>query len=183
MIGAYLRRRREFRARVAREASDLITFLGDYAYHEARQRMREARGRGASAEMKIWSKVAVEIAGRTGYEIGKKGAAKWPDPPPRPDPKRREIADRIVAISQGIGALSAGRADARTLHNIGVAACQILEFSGRAPVIVMAVDEVIAACVAIVPEQTQGALHAGVYPAAAAEAGRALERLKAITMQ
>lgn len=182
MLTSFLLRRRERRERVAREANDLLTFLSDHAYYEARGRARAARDRGDHDGYRLWSRVAVEIARRTGHEIGKKGAAKWPDPPPRPDPKRREIADRLVEISRGIGVLSNGRADPTTLHNIGVAARQVLDFTGRTEALERAVDEVIAACAEVEIAPTEDSLARGVYPPAVEEAGRALQRLRALVL-
>ena len=182
MLKALLRRRRERRERVAHEAKTLLTFLGEPAYWEARQRAREARGRGDQDGYVFWSKVAVEIADRTGHEIGRKGAAKWPEPPPRPDPKRREIADRLVEISRGIGALSQGRAEPTALHNIGVAARQVLDFTGRAPALEVAVEEVMAACAAVQLAPTEDNLAQGVYPPAVEAASRALQRLRGLAL-
>ena len=177
-----LTRRHEFRARVSREACDLLTWMGEAAYGEARQRMREARRRGDRQGQQLWSAVAIEIADRIGHEIGRKGAARWPDPPPRPDSRRREIADRLIEISRGIGALSAGRADATTVHNIGAAARQILDFVGRTPALEQAAADVIVACEAIVIAPTESELARGVYPPAVEDAGRALQRLRALVL-
>lgn len=176
------KRRREFRARVESEAGDLMRWLGDGAYGEARNRAREARRRGDQGEYVLWCKVAVEIAGRIGYEIGVKGADRYPPPPPRPDPKRREIADRLVEIGRGMTALSAGRAEPTTVHNIGVAARQILDFTGRSPALEAAVADVIAACEAVTLPPTREALHAGVYPPAVEAAGKALQRLRGLVL-
>ena len=182
MLRSFLRRRRERRERVAHEARTVLTFQGELAYWEARQRAREARGRSDQDGYAFWSKVAVEIADRTGHEIGKKGAAKWPEPPPRPDPKRREIADRLVEISRGIGALSNGRAQPTTLHNIGVAARQVLDFTGRTEALECAVEEVIAACAEVEIAPTEDVLAQGVYPPAVEAASRALQRLRGLAL-
>ncbi len=182
MLKAFLPRRRERRERVAHEARILLTFLGEPAYWEARQRAREARGRGEQDGYVFWSKVAVEIADRTGHEIGKEGAARWPEPPPRPDSKRREIADRLVEISRGIGVLSNGQAEPTTLHNIGVAARQVLDFTGRAPPLEVAVEEVITACAAVQLASTGDALAQGVYPPAVEAASRAVQRLRGLAL-
>ena len=182
MLRALLQRRRAFRARVQREAADLAIFLGEHAYAEARQRSREARGRGDREARRLWSKVAVEIARQTGHEIGKQGGAKWDEARPRIDTRRREIADRLVEISRGIAALSAGRGDATTLHNIGVAARQVLDLAGATPALVLAADDVIAACEAIILAPTEAELSAGLYPSAVEEASRALQRLWAAAL-
>jgi hypothetical protein len=179
MLRGFLARRREFRARVEREATDLMLWMGDGAYGAARQRMWEARGRKDRDGERLWAKVAVNIARQTGHEIG---ADRWPEPPPRVHPNRREIADRLVDIARGIADLSHGRGDAATLHNIGVSARQILDFAGRMPALVLAADDVIAACEEIALASTKEALHGGVYPPAAEEAGRALQRFRALVL-
>ena len=194
MLRAFLQRRRDFRARIDREAGELRTWLGQHAYTEARSRMREARGRGDRPDERLWAKVAVEIARREGIEIGKQGAAKWPDDeritrgeiappsPPKGYPNRREIADRLVEISRGIADLSAGRADATTLHNIGAEARQILDFTGRTPDLEQAVGELIAACEGVVIAPTVEDLARGVYPSAVEAASCALQRLKGLAL-
>lgn len=78
-----LTQRREFRARVEREASELLSSPDAHAYNEARWRMRAARSRGDRGDARLWAKVAVEVADRTGHEIGVKGADRYPPPPPR----------------------------------------------------------------------------------------------------
>lgn len=142
----------------------------------------EARGRNDREGERLWSRVAVEIASRTGHEIGKRGASAWQAPPPKVDPNRREIADRLVEISRGIAALSDGRADPTTLHNIGVAARQILDFTGRTPAIEEAVADVVAASEAVVIAPTEAELARGVYPPAVRGAEQALQRLKGLAL-
>jgi hypothetical protein len=179
MLLRFLARRRDFRARVEREATDLMLWMGDGAYAAARQRMREARGRRDRDGERLWAKVAVHIARKTGHKIG---ADRWPEPTRRVHPNRREIADRLVDIAHGIVDLSHGRNDAATLHNIGVSVRQILDFTGRMPALVLAADDVIAACEEIALESVQEALRAGVYPPAAEVAGRALQRFRGLVL-
>lgn len=84
MIRAWLQRRCELRERIRKEATDLITFLGDHAYGEARGRARAARKVGSRRLYGYYSKVAVEIAARTGRDVGVTGADRYPVPRPRP---------------------------------------------------------------------------------------------------
>lgn len=182
MLREFLRRRQQFHECVRKEAGDLQTFMGDFAYAEARNRARTARAKGDRAADMLWTKVAAEIADQIGLEVGIKGADRYPPPPPRVDPKRREIADRIVEIARGLAALSTGGAEATTLHNIGVAARQILDFAGRTPALEEAVADVIEACEHVTLPRTQEALHAGVYPPAVEEATRALRKLQRLSL-
>ena len=68
---------RSRRAAIARAAGELMTFLGDMAYDEARTRARACRRRDDRRGDRHWSKVAVEIAKRTGREIGVKVADRY----------------------------------------------------------------------------------------------------------
>ncbi|TDR89539.1 hypothetical protein [Enterovirga rhinocerotis] len=184
-IAAFFARRREFRERVAREATDLMNWMGEMAYAGARQRAREARGRQDDADARLWAKVAVEIARRTGQDIGIKGADRYPDPGPRPkEPtrNRREIAERLVDISRGIAALSAGRGDVATLHNIDVAARQVLDFTGRTYAIEKAVLDVIGACQRVQAYPTIDDLLNGRYPPVVDEAALALQKLRRLAL-
>jgi hypothetical protein len=65
-VGRYRRSRRERRDAVAREAEQLVLFLCDMAYDEARTRARSCRSKQDWAGDRFWSYVAVEIANRTG---------------------------------------------------------------------------------------------------------------------
>lgn len=69
--------RRSRRARIERETTLLITFLGEMAYNEARYRARACRTRADRDGERLWSRVAVTIARRTGYEIGVKAADRY----------------------------------------------------------------------------------------------------------
>lgn len=182
MIREFLERRQQFRERVRKEAGDLQAFMGDFAYAEARNRARTARGKGDRSGDMLWTKVAAEIAHQIGLEVGVKGADRYPPPPPRNDPKRREITERLVEIAQGLAALTAGRAESTTLHNIGVAARQILDFTGRTPELEQAVNEVVAACEHVTLPATREALHPGVNPPAVEEAWRELRRLSSLAL-
>lgn len=64
MIRRWLAKRREARERVQHDADELLTFLGDYAYREARHRARTCLVRSNIAGDRHWSRVASEIAKR-----------------------------------------------------------------------------------------------------------------------
>ena len=89
---AFLAARRERRARIDKDASDLLTFLGDMAYPEARNRARECRAKRDGAGDRHWSKVAVEITRRTGHVIARSpptATKQRRSSPPRLRPRRR----------------------------------------------------------------------------------------------
>lgn len=91
------------------------------------------------------------------------------------DGEYREVADRIVEISDGIRLLSVGRGGAATLPAIGAAVRGILHLTGATAALVLAADDVIAACEEITPEQTHPTV---VSLPAVVEAETALCRLK-----
>lgn len=182
MIRAFLARRREFRASVQREASDLVTFLSEYAYPEARHRMWEARARRDRSGNKLWSKVAVEIAGQHGHQSHGADPRTRLDRPTQLDPKRREISDRLVQIARGLGDLSAGQGDATTLHYVSVAARQLHRFAGRTPALVLAAEQMIGACRELLPEYTRGGIRRAIDPATLEEAKRLLHRLRMLAL-
>jgi hypothetical protein len=76
-IELVLSRRRSAREAVEREAAQLMMFLGDMAYNEARSRARARRNAGDRSGARLWSQVAVTIAKRSGYEIGVKTADRY----------------------------------------------------------------------------------------------------------
>ncbi len=111
----FLKARREHRERIARDAGNLLTFLGEGAYDEARGRARSCRERRDQAGFRFWSKVAVEIAKRTGHRVREKVADRYAaGPPSRAGDHRRTSVDReivsgLVDIAQGIAHLAHGR--------------------------------------------------------------------------
>lgn len=72
----WLKRRREL---IAAEADELMEAYGNGAYWKARAEAREARKRGDHARDKFLSKVCVEIAKRTDFEIGLDTATRYLD--------------------------------------------------------------------------------------------------------
>ena len=80
MLRRFLQARREARDRVQRDAKDLLTFMGEPAYFEARERARSARKKADRTEDRHWGRVAVEIARRTDHRIGEKAADRYERP-------------------------------------------------------------------------------------------------------
>jgi hypothetical protein len=183
MLRRFLVARRERQARIDRDATDLLAFLGDMAYGEARTRARTARTNRDAAGDKHWSGVAVEIAKRTGYVIGEKVTDRYEAtravPPPRPT-LPRGAAGALADIAAGIADLTHGRGHATTLHNIGASVRQVIEAGGSTAALVLAGDAVIAACedLASASVECSADLDAGRYPAPADAAGQALRTLR-----
>lgn len=67
---------RERRERVRGDAAELMLSMGEGAYAEARSRAADCRERRDMAGFRHWSRVASEIASRTGIEI-KAGRSDW----------------------------------------------------------------------------------------------------------
>jgi hypothetical protein len=70
-------RRSQMRERVRGEADSLISAMGKLAFPEARERARSAWEAGDRAGDRFWSRVAVEIAARTGREVGVMAADRY----------------------------------------------------------------------------------------------------------
>jgi hypothetical protein len=70
-------RRRARREQIRGEADSLIRAMGELAYPEARERARFCRERRDRAGDRLWSRVAVEIAARTGREVGVEAADRY----------------------------------------------------------------------------------------------------------
>lgn len=181
-LRALLTTLRTRRMRVHGDASDLLTFLGKYAYYEARERARTCRSKGDRDGDRHWSRVAVEIAGREGRVIGEKVGDRYEAERARPalPSTRREVARALTDIAQSIAELARGRADATTLHNVGVWVRQAIAAGGSTPEIVIAGGAVIAACqdLAKAAAQSSAELAAGTYPRKAELAGTALQCLR-----
>ena len=180
----FLAYQRERRARVEQDTADLLTFLGDHAYYEARTRARTCRGKRDRAGDRHWSRVAVEVAKREGRVIGEKVADRYEAnrDPPSPRPAHRDVARAFADIAEGIADLARGRADAMTLHNLGAWVRQVIDLAGSTPQVIVAGDAVIAACedLARAAPERAAALKAGIYPPPAETAGLKLRFLRKI---
>lgn len=178
----FLANRRERRARVKQDAADLLTFLGDHAYYEARSRARTCRGKRDQAGDRHWSRVAVEVASREGRVIGEKVADRYEADRASPSsrPVHRDVARALADIAEGIADLASGRSDGTTLHNTGVWVRQVIDLADSTPEVIGAGDAVIAACEELAraaPECT-AAMKTGIYPLPAERAGLQLRRLR-----
>lgn len=80
LLGRWRRARAARRAEVERRATALLAHEGSAAYYRARDRAREVRARGEHAEYMMWTRVAQEIARRTGKVIGGKAMDPWEEP-------------------------------------------------------------------------------------------------------
>lgn len=178
----FLAHRRERRARVEQDAADLLRFLGNHAYYEARTRARTCRGRRDRAGDRHWSRVAVEVARREGRVIGEKVADRYEANRDRPwsRPVHRDVARAMADIARGVADLARSRGDATTLHNVGAWVRQVMDLAGSTPEVILAGDAVIAACkdLARAAPECAAALKTGIYPPPAETAGLELRRLR-----
>jgi hypothetical protein len=69
--------RRAARAWIRHDAEVLLVGHGEQAYPEARERARRGRERLDRSDARHWTKVAVEIARRTGREVGVSTADRY----------------------------------------------------------------------------------------------------------
>lgn len=95
-------------------------------------------------------------------------------------PLDRETAFALSEISAAIADLARGRQDATTLHNVAVRIRHLVDRADGAASVGEAGRTLLGACERLVAaaEECRVALEAGLYPAAAEEAGSALRRLR-----
>lgn len=177
-----LDRWREQRERVEREATLLITFLGDMAYTAARDRARACRVNADGEGERLWSRVAVAIARRTGHEIGVKVADRYEEHARREGRAqarhRHEVAVSTRAVLSALAAIARGTNIETELHNV-------LAHVRNAEALVAADAAVLAAGADVcrAAAQLADAIHRsgelilkGLYPPDLEVAGRAVER-------
>lgn len=70
MFRSWLARRREYQALLDAEATRLVEAEGGSGYYTARQIARAARDQGDNQAAKLWSRVARQVADRTGLVPG-----------------------------------------------------------------------------------------------------------------
>lgn len=179
----WLQHRREVRARVQRDADDLLTFLGDAGYPEARDRARGCRAKHDRAGNRHWTRVAVEIAWRTGIEVGETVADRYAGAavePPRPDNNRRLIASNLADLSAALADIARAREDETTLHNVAARVHQTVQVAGATPELQRAGQAVIQAFGAVLARQetVRASLEAGVFPPLIDVAATTLQRLR-----
>lgn len=112
---------RSRREKIEREATTLITFLGEMAYKEARHRARACRQSVDRDGERFWSRVAVTVARRTGREIGLKAADRYEEDASGEGRARHrhEVAVSTRAILSALAAIARGANVATELHNVG----------------------------------------------------------------
>ena len=167
------------RKRVERETDTLITFLGEMAYDEARDRARVCRNKGDDAGDRLWSKVAVTIAKRTGREIG----VKIEDRIERPRPRATlvtSLARNVQAIHHAMARIARSDGDDADLHNVRVYVLRSLDLVDPSPAAQAAGDEVCRAAAGLAGDggEFQASVAQGVYPALLEAAGAAVERFR-----
>lgn len=173
---------REQRETTDREATMLITFLGDMAYTEARHRARVSRQLADQSGYRLWSKVAVTVAGRTGYEIGLKAADRYEEDASsegRAQARHRhEVAVSTRAILAALAAIARGTNVKVELHNVSahVRNAEAL-VAVDAAVLAEGVDVFrTAAELADAADRSGKLIRKGLYPPELEAAGQAVER-------
>lgn len=184
VLAGFFRRRREARERIEQDARDLLTWMGNPAYYEARERARACRAKGDRAGDRHWGRVAVEIAGRTGHVIGERAADRYAETAEaeRRQPNRRVIIAELVEVS-AIRDLSHGVTGTMSLHNAEAAVHRLVAFSGSSEAEV-AGRELRQALNDLATSRAESvlALRDGIYPPHAEAAGKMLERLRRIIL-
>lgn len=122
MLRRWFQARRERNEKVLGDARDLLTFMGDGAYGEARNRAREHRAKRDGRGDRHWSRVAVEIADCTGHVIGEKAVDRYAEAmrtagTEQALPNRRAIVAELVEIAEAVRDLSHGKSGPTSLHN------------------------------------------------------------------
>ena len=189
MLRRWLQARHDAREQVRRDARDLLTFMGDAAYAEARNRAREHRAKRDRRGDRHWSRVAVEIARSIGHVIGEKTADRYAEvaesaAAERPPPNRRAIVAELIEIAEAVRDLSRGTSDPTSLHNAEAAVHRLIAFARSSPDAEAAGRDLRAALADLGSASTVSAipLASGVYPPQAERAGKALERLREIVL-
>lgn len=119
-------------------------FLGDMAYDEARTRARACRHRNDRRGDRHWSKVAVEIAKRTGREIGVKAADRY-ERDNRSAPQVShvyQVASRTNVILAVLTDIARGKGTEVSLQNVRAHVWNAVEFARHNSEVVRAGDAV-----------------------------------------
>lgn len=174
---------RSRREAIARGASELMTFLGDMAYDEARGRARACRHRDDRRGDRHWSKVAVEIAKRTGREIGVKAADRY-ERDSRSTPQVRhvhEVATRTNAILAILADIAGGKGTEVSLQNVCAHVRNAVEFARKDAEVARTGHEVcrFAAQLAAETPRLAELIQQGAYPLALHDMTCAVERFRA----
>lgn len=184
LLRLLLRWRSARNAAVEREAVQLMTFLGEGAYIEARTRARACRTKGDREGDRLWSQVAVTIAKRTGYQIGLKAADRYErDESPRERERARrlhEVATRTTAILSALPDIVRARDVETALHNVSAHVRNSLDLAPEDTRVAAAGAEVRRAAERMAADAQRSAdlIKEGRYPPTLEAAGHAVERLR-----
>lgn len=169
---------------IEREATQLIMFLGDMAYDEARSRARACRDKGDRSGARLWSQVAVTIAKRTGYEIGLKAADRY-ERDRRLEGSARarrtpDIAANTSPILSTLAAIARGRNVETGLHNVSACVRNAVGLAKQNAAVSAAAEEVCRAAARLAAGENEAAnqIESGIYPPALEDAAKAVERLR-----
>lgn len=157
-------------------------FLGDMAYDEARTRARACRHRDDREGDRHWSKVAVEIAKRTGREIGVKAADRyeWDSRSPRLR-HVHDVAIRTNTILAVLADIAGGKGTEVSLQNVRAHVRNAVEFARNEAEAARTGDEVCDFAAQLMNEATRSAelIRQGAYPPVLENATEAVERFRA----
>lgn len=160
-----------------------MTFLGEMAYDEARTRARACRHRDDRRGDRHWSKVAVEIARRTGREIGVKAADRYERDGRSASRVRHvhEVATRTNAILRVLAEIAHGRGTEVSLQNIRAHVRNAVEFARNDAEAARTGDEVCGFAAQLMNEATRSAdlIRQGAYPPVLETATEAVQRFRA----
>lgn len=178
---------RSRREAIARGAKELMTFLGEMAYDEARTRARACRHRDDRRGDRHWSKVAVEITRRTGREIGVKAADRYEQDSRSASRVRNvhEVATRTNVILLVLADIARGNSTAVSLQNVSAHVRNAVEFAKNDPEVARAGDEVRRLAVQLAAEvpRSAGLIQQGAYPLDLHNATQAVEQFGAAMLR
>jgi hypothetical protein len=188
-LTSHLQSRRERREAIAREAEQLILFLDDMAYDEARTRARSCRTKQDWAGDRFWSQVAVEIARRTGRVIGAKAADRYEADRLAPRVPAPTLEHRLLEftgdINRSLAHIAKGEHSPTELHNIGAAVRNAAELVPANPDVKLAGATLLKAAAELLkhPAEISERIREGTYPPELEAAANALEAYRSALMQ
>lgn len=164
-----------------------MTFLGDMACDEARTRARACRGRDDRRDDRHWSKVAVEVAKRTGREIGVKAADRY-EQDSRSAPRVRHVHEATIrtnAILRVVAEIAGGKGTEVSLQNVRAHVRNAVEFARNDAEAARMGDEVcrLAAQLTAEAPRSPELIWQGAYPPALQDATQAVERFRAAMLR
>jgi hypothetical protein len=159
------------------------------AYDEARERARSCRNKQDGQGERLWSRVAVTIAKRTGREIGVKAADRYQLELTREGRAlardRHDLTLAARSVLAGLSEIARGRNVEPELHNIRAHVRNAEAFVARDVEIAAAGAEVVraAARLAAVAERAGGLIEQGCCPPEPEIAGLAVERWRSALLR